>query len=112
MRASSCVGCIRFSRSNLGRPEKPHQSSRHDTQTLLQCLVQLTTKYPWRRVRYRDITYTNQDARIREGYLLLPNGKSGTLRVHLPDTVTIPGRLREVRLGLFCVQIVCEVPDL
>jgi putative transposase len=68
-------------------------------------------KYPWRKMRFRDVVYTNQDARLRSGYLVLPNGTSGTLRVHVSDAVILPGRLMEVRLGLFVVQIVCEVPD-
>jgi putative transposase len=68
-------------------------------------------RYPWRLSRFRDVIYTNQDARIRNGSLVLPNGQSGTLRVRLPQAVTLPGRLMEVRLGLFCVQIVCQVAD-
>ena len=65
--------------------------------------------YPWKKTRYRHVVYTNQDARIRKGVLVLPNGKSGTLRIRVP--VALPGRLMEVRLGLFVVQLVCEVPD-
>ena len=34
-------------------------------------------RYPWRKERYRDVPYTNQGARVRNGYLLLPNGKAG-----------------------------------
>jgi transposase len=68
-------------------------------------------RYPWRKFRFRNVTYTNQDARIRNGFLALPNGKSGTLRLPLPPTVALPGRLMEVRLGLFMVQIVCEVAE-
>jgi len=68
-------------------------------------------KYPWRRSNYRDVIYTNQAARIRDGYLVLPNGNAGNLRVRLPSTLALPGRTMEVRLKFGEVQIVCEVPD-
>jgi putative transposase len=68
-------------------------------------------RYPWRRLRYRDVVYSNQDARIRDGCLILPNGTSGALRIRLPPAVELPGRLMEVRLGLHRVGIVCEVPE-
>jgi putative transposase len=68
-------------------------------------------RYPWRKPRYRDVVYTNQDARIRDGWLILPNGKSGTVRVRLPDGVALPGRLMEARLCCRQVILVCEVPD-
>jgi putative transposase len=69
------------------------------------------TRYPWRLRRYHDVIYTNQDARIRDGRLLLPHGKSGTLRVRLPNSITLPGRLMEVRLSYSIVRLICEVPD-
>ena len=68
-------------------------------------------KYPWRFFHYRDVVYTNQGARIRDGYLYLPNGVAGTLRIRIPDGLPIPGRLVEVRLGLFNIILVCECPD-
>ncbi len=68
-------------------------------------------RYPWKRPRYRDVVYTNQDARIKGKRLVLPNGKSGTLRIPLPDERSLPGRLMEVRLCLGRVLLVCEVPD-
>ena len=68
-------------------------------------------KYPWRRDTYRDVTYTNQGARLKDGYLILPNCKSGDLRVRLPDTVILPGRIMEVRLKFGEVQIVCEANE-
>jgi len=67
--------------------------------------------YPWKKPRYRDVVYTNQDARIRDGHLILPHGKSGTLRIRMPDAITLPGRLMEVRLSYGRVRLVCEVPD-
>ena len=67
-------------------------------------------RYPWRLRRYHDVVYTNQDARIRDGRLVLPHGKSGALRIRVPDTVTLPGRLMEVRLSYGTVRLVCEMP--
>jgi putative transposase len=72
---------------------------------------QADARYPWRKPHYRDVVYTNQDARIREGRLVLPHGTSGTLRIRLPDTVTLPGRLMEVRVSFVTVRLVCAVPD-
>jgi putative transposase len=68
-------------------------------------------RYPWRLRRYRDVIYANQDARIRDGKLMLPHGKSGTVRIRLPDTVTLPGRLMEVRRSYGAVRLICEKPD-
>jgi putative transposase len=68
-------------------------------------------RYPWRLRRYHDVVYTNQDARLRDGRLILPHGMSGTLRIRLPETVTLPGRLMEVRLSYGIVRLICEVPD-
>jgi transposase len=67
--------------------------------------------YPWKLRRYRDVIYTNQDARIREGRLILPHGKSGALRIRLPNTGTLPGRLMEVRLSYGLFRLICEVAD-
>jgi hypothetical protein len=52
-----------------------------------------------------------QDARIRDGSLLLPPGHSGTLRIPLPSTVTLPGPLVELRLSYGRVRLTCEIPD-
>lgn len=68
-------------------------------------------KYPSRLLRYRDVPYTNQDARIRDGYLILPHGSAGRLAARLPDGVELPGRLMEVRLTYGKIMAVCEVPD-
>jgi transposase len=72
---------------------------------------QAETRYPWRLRRYHDVVYTNQDARIRDGRLVLPHGTSGTLRLRLPETITLPGRLMEVRLSYGTVRLVCAVAD-
>jgi putative transposase len=68
-------------------------------------------RYPWKRPRYREVVYTNQAPRFKEGWMLLPNGTSGTLRVRLPAAVRLPGRLMEVRLAYRRLLLVCEVPD-
>jgi putative transposase len=72
---------------------------------------QSEARYPWRLRRYHDVIYTNQDARIRDGSLILPHGKSGALRIRLPGTMTFPGRLMEVRLSYGVVRLICEIPD-
>ncbi|HEV8193586.1 MAG TPA: transposase [Ktedonobacterales bacterium] len=71
----------------------------------------MEARYPWRLSRYHDVVYTNQDARIRDGRIILPHGKSGTLCIRLPDAVTLPGRLMEVRLSYGVVRLICELPD-
>ena len=68
-------------------------------------------RYPFHKGRYRDVPYTNQDARIRDGYLILPHGRAGTLRLRLPVGVALPGRVMEVRLSFGCVRLVCQLPD-
>lgn len=68
-------------------------------------------RYPWHKSRYRDVPYTNQDARIRDGALILPNGVSGVLRIRLPSNLVLPGRLMEVRLEFGRVLLVCQMPD-
>jgi putative transposase len=72
---------------------------------------QAEARYPWRMPRYHDVVYTNQDARIRDGRLVLPHGQSGTLRMRLPESITLPGRLMEVRLSFGRVRLICEVTD-
>jgi putative transposase len=66
-------------------------------------------RYPWKKPRYRAVVYTNQDARVRDGRLVLPHGTSGTLRI--PIALALPGRLMEVRLSMAAVRLVCEVED-
>jgi putative transposase len=68
------------------------------------------SRYPWKKSKYRAVPYTNQDAKIRDGVLRLPNGKAGSLLVRLPSTVTLPGRLMEARLEFGRVLLVCETP--
>ena len=66
--------------------------------------------YPWKKSRFRDVVYTNQGARMRDGCLLLPNGRAGTLRIKLP-AMPLPGRLMEVRLGVLHVTLILRVPE-
>lgn len=68
------------------------------------------TKYPWRKSKYRDVVYTNQAARIRHGWLILPNGNAGDLRIKIP-AVELPGRLMEVRLSFGTARLCFEVKD-
>ena len=57
------------------------------------------------------MVYTNQDARIRDGRLILPHGTRGALHLRLPDTITLPGRRMAVRLAYGVVRLICELPD-
>jgi transposase len=68
-------------------------------------------KYPNGLLRYREVPYTNQDARVREGDLMVPNGSAGRLAARLPDGVELPGGLMEVRLTDGKSMAVCQVPD-
>ena len=70
-------------------------------------------RYPWRKPRYGDVTYTNQDAKVRNGFLLLPHGRKGkgTLAIKVPKGLTLPGKLMEVTLEYGCVRVVCKVDD-
>ncbi|MFL5803450.1 MAG: RNA-guided endonuclease InsQ/TnpB family protein [Roseiflexaceae bacterium] len=70
---------------------------------------QLEACYPWRKMRYRDVIYTNQAVKLRDGYLLLPNGAAGILHVPLP--VDLPGRLMEARLCMGHLLLVCAIAD-
>jgi hypothetical protein len=64
------------------------------------------TRYPWRLCRYHDVVYTNQDACIRDGRLVLPHGANGALRIRLPDMVTLSGRMMEVRRSYGAVRLI------
>ena len=65
-------------------------------------------RFPWKKLRYRDVVYTNQDARLRAGRLILPHGTSGHLRI--PLSLALPGRLMEVRLRMGSLRLVCDIP--
>jgi len=67
--------------------------------------------YPFKQPRYKDVIYTNQGARLKDGILTLPNGDSGRLHIRIPKGVRLPGRIMEVRLKYGQVQMVCEVTD-
>jgi putative transposase len=68
-------------------------------------------RYPFRKPKHRCVIFTNQGARLRDEVLTLPCGKAGKLRIRIPSTVCIPGRLMEARLHFGKVELVCEVPE-
>jgi IS605 OrfB family transposase len=68
-------------------------------------------EYPHKKPRYRQVIFTNQGAKMRNGILSLPCGNAGRLVVRLPKDVVLPGRLMEVRLDYGCIEIVCNIPD-
>lgn len=70
-------------------------------------------KYPWRTPKYRDVTYTNQDAKIKNGYLRMGNGKQGpgALVMKMPKGLTLPGKLMEVQVEFGRVLLICKVDD-
>ena len=72
---------------------------------------QAEARYPWRKPRYHDVVYTNQDARMRDGRLICPMAQSGTLRIRAAEHRHPAGRLMEVRLSYGVVRLVCEVAD-
>ncbi|MBI5512545.1 MAG: transposase, partial [Deltaproteobacteria bacterium] len=56
--------------------------------------------------------YTNQEAKVRDGFLRLPHGRGqGVLRVKIPEGMTLPGRILEATLTFGMVRLVCEVAD-
>src|SRR5262249_28499610 len=59
----------------------------------------------------RQVIFTNQGAKVRNGKLSLPWGCGGRLTVRIPTGITLPGRLIEVRLDYGCIEIVCEIAD-
>jgi putative transposase len=68
-------------------------------------------EYPHQKPRYRQVIFTNQAARYRDGCLILPCGRAGKLLVRIPKGVVLPGRLMEARLDYGRVQIVCQVAE-
>jgi putative transposase len=67
--------------------------------------------YPHQKTRYRQVIFTNQAAKYRDGHLVLPCGNAGNLVLRIPNGVVLPGRLMEVRLDYGTVEIVCQVVD-
>ena len=68
-------------------------------------------EYPQKKPRYRQVIFTNQSAKVRNDTLSLPCGTAGRLTIRIPRGVTLPERLREVRLDYGGVAIVCAIPD-
>jgi len=67
--------------------------------------------YPNRKTLYRQVLFTNQAPRFRDGRMILPCGAAGYLSVYIPKGVILPGRLMEIRLDYGEVEIICEVPN-
>ena len=68
-------------------------------------------RYPWKTSRYHDVPYSNQAARFRKGALMLPHGKAGKLKIHIPKGIELPGRLMEAKLLFGRLLVVCQIPD-
>lgn len=45
-------------------------------------------RYPKAKGRYRDVPYKNNQARVRDGEVILPNAGAGTLKIRLPSGIT------------------------
>lgn len=73
---------------------------------------EVTAEYPRKRHRYRDVTYTNQDAKVADGFLKVGHGRDGRpFRIRIPKDFELPGRVMEVRVAYGVVRVVCEVPE-
>ncbi len=70
------------------------------------------SRYPWKKPKYRDVPYTNQAVRINDNFLILPNCKSGNLKIKIPKKFNIPGRIIKVRLTYDNILITYEVNEL
>jgi putative transposase len=72
-------------------------------------------RYPWKTVRYRSVTFTNQAIRIKGSQFLLPcgkkNGKRRYLHVPIPKRLRLSGRIVEARLEFCSLAIVLNVED-
>lgn len=68
-------------------------------------------EYPHKKPKYRQVMFSNQAARIRDGYLILPCGQAGNLFVRIPPRLELPGRVMEVRLNFGSVEVVCEIAE-
>src|SRR6202453_3632495 len=66
-------------------------------------------RFPWKTREFRDCVYSNQAALIRNGRVVLPNGKAGKLKVKIPKGFELPGRLMESRLSFGRLLLVCKV---
>lgn len=71
----------------------------------------ITAEYPHEPKEFREVVYTNQAAKIVDGFLCLSNGKvTKSRKIKLPDGFILPGRLMEVKLGSRAVHLVYELP--
>lgn len=80
--------------------------------------IPVTSKYPWKIRKYRDVIYTNQMARIRCGYLWLAHGldcnnkRIQKLKIKLPKNFILPGRITQVQVSFGRVRITCRTEPL
>jgi hypothetical protein len=72
-------------------------------------------RYPWKRPRYRSVTFTNQAPRRKGNRLVVPcgriGGKRAYLSVPLPKDFVEPGRLMEARLEFCTLALVYAIPE-
>jgi putative transposase len=70
-------------------------------------------KYPWRKVEYRSVIYFNQAVYPLGSHgISLSNGKiSSRLKIELPRSLVLPGRIMEVRIYLDRIIITCKIDD-
>ena len=54
---------------------------------------------PYRKTTYRQVLFSNQAPRFRDGFMILPYGKAGSLEVFMPMGVTLPRHMIEVRFA-------------
>lgn len=69
-------------------------------------------EYPHKKMRYRQVIFNGQAAKIRDSYLILPCGQAGKLIVPIPDAVSFPGQIMEVHLDYGSVSAVCRIEEL
>jgi len=68
-------------------------------------------EYPHRKLRYRQVIFNGQAARSRDGCLILPCGKAGKISIKIPDAVSFPGQVMEVRLNYGSIEVVCKIQE-
>lgn len=70
-----------------------------------------TFAYPHKKVKYRQVLFSGQAPRLRDGRLVLPCGTAGKLSIRIPKGLEFPGRIAEVRLDYGSVSVVCRVEE-
>jgi putative transposase len=69
----------------------------------------IQANYPYRKFKYRDVPYTNQQAIIKEDILVLSNVKAGKIKVKIPTK--LPGKLMEVILCMGKILLIYEIDE-